>query len=172
LSEPHAPTPAPSAAPLPATPRNVAAYLRAVRELMTEATTLRRSWIRQVGVLILDARAKPPEMVAPGAAHCGTEQRELFTGIRVRLGEIPVPRGCDVCHEAFVAWLEKQVGACDLLIEIGRTGELTTLKTVQRVLADSRTDTAAFNAAYTALVEGLKQQVNARKKTRLLFGRR
>src|SRR5581483_3415246 len=132
LSEPHAPTPAPSAAPLPATPRNVAAYLRAVRELMTEATTLRRSWIRQVGVLILDARAKPPEMVAPGAAHCGAEQRELFAGIQLRLSEMSVPRGCDVCQESFVAWLDKQVGACDLLVEIGRTSDLLTLKTVQR----------------------------------------
>lgn len=58
--------------PVANTPRTLSTYLQAVRELMSEASILRRSWIRQVGVLILDARAKSPEMVAPGAAYCGS----------------------------------------------------------------------------------------------------
>lgn len=169
-SQPDATQPAP--APVPSTPRNVSTYLQQVRELMSEASVLRRSWIRQVGVLILDARAKPPEMVAPGAAYCGSQQRELFTGIRVRLSQVAVPLGCESCQEAFVAWLEKQLQACGLLEEIGRTGDVTTLRTVQRVLADGRADTAAFTTAYTTLVNGLKQQVEARKKQKSLFGRR
>lgn len=157
--------------PVPGTPRNVSNYLHAVRELMSEASILRRSWIRQVGVLILDARSKPPEMVAPGAAHCGKQQRELFEGIQVRLAQTVVPIGCESCQDAFVAWLNKQLQACALLEEIGRTNDLATLRTVQRVLADGRADTAAFTGAYAALVAILKQQVDARKKLKL-FGRR
>jgi hypothetical protein len=159
-------------APVPGTPRNLSTYLHQVRELMSEASILRRSWIRQVGALILDARAKPPEMVAPGAAHCGLQQRELFTGIRVRLGQLPVPIGCETCQEAFIAWLEKQLHACSLLEEIGRTADVTTLRAVQRVLADGRADTATFTTAYTTLVSGLRQQVEAKKKLKSFFGRR
>jgi hypothetical protein len=169
-SQPEASQPPP--APVPGTPRNVSVYLHQVRELMSEASVLRRSWIRQVGVLILDARAKPPEMVAPGAASCGSQQRELLTGIRVRLSQIPLPTGCETCQDAFVAWLEKQLLACGLLEEIGRTGDMTTLRAVQRVLADSRADTAAFTNAYTILVTGLKQQVEAKKRLKSLFGRK
>jgi hypothetical protein len=158
--------------PVANTPRSLSAYLHAVRELMSEASILRRSWIRQVGVLILDARAKPPEMVSPGAAYCGSQQRELFTGIRVQLSQLAVPIGCETCQDAFIAWLEKQLHACHLLEEIGRTGDVTTLRTVQRVLADGRADTTAFTTAYTALVTGLKQQVEAKKRSKSLFGRR
>jgi hypothetical protein len=158
--------------PVPGTPRNISTYLQAVRELMSEASILRRSWIRQVGVLILDARSKPPEMVAPTAAYCGTQQRELFTGIRVQVGQVAVPTGCDVCQDAFISWLDKQLHACNLLEEIGRTGDLATLRTVQGVVADGRADTAAFTNAYTLLVNGLRQQVEQKKRLRSLFGRR
>jgi len=164
--------PAPSPGVPAATPRNVAGYLRAVRELMTEATTVRRSWIRQVGMLILDARTKPAEMVAPGAGRCGADQRELFAGIQVRLAQVAVPRPCEPCQDAFAAWLQKQLGACDLLEEVGRTGDVTTLRAVQRLLAESRGDTAAFNATYNALLISLKSQIEARKSARRLFGRR
>jgi hypothetical protein len=157
---------------IPNTPRNLSTYLQAVRELMSEASVLRRSWIRQVGVLILDARSKPPEMVAPTAAYCGAQQRELFTGIRVRVGQIAVPTGSEICQDAFISWLDKQLHACSLLEEIGRTGDLATLRTVQRVLADGRADTAAFTNAYTALVNGLRQQVEQKKKLRSFFARR
>src|SRR5258708_1632297 len=118
-----------------ATSKVLAAYLTAIRALMEEATTIRRSWIRQVGVLILDARTKPPEMVAPLVARVGTENREIFAGFRTRLDAIGTPPGCEGCHEAFAAWLDKQTAACAAMTGIGATGDLAQLRAVQRLLA-------------------------------------
>jgi hypothetical protein len=146
-----------------ATPRALAAYLTAIRGLMEEATAIRRSWIRQVGMLILDARTKPPDMVAPMVLRCGKENRELFVGFRVRLDEIKPPSGCDACQAAFAAWLDKQTAACDALIDIGTSSDLVQLRAVQRLLAEGRVDTQAFNAEYSALLTALKQRIAARK---------
>lgn len=83
-----------------------------------------------------------------------------------------MPVGCEPCQEAFIGWLEKQLQACSLLEEIGRTGDVTILRGVQRVLADGRADTAAFTNTYAALLNGLKQQVAAKRKAKSLFGHR
>lgn len=160
MSEPA--QPATSRTAPPGTAKNVATYLKAVRALMDEAVSLRRFWIRQVGVLILEARTEPPDTVAPRAAHCGEQHREHLTGVRDRLQALPAPVGTDACHEAFLAWLDRQLHACTLLEEVGRTGDLAGLRTVQRVVAEGRGDTAAFAAAYAALVSNLKARVAAR----------
>lgn len=157
-----------------ATPRALAAYLTGIRGLMEEATIIRRSWIRQVGMLILDARTKPPDLVAPMVLRCGKENRELFVGFRIRLDEVKPPPGCEACHAAFAAWLDKQTAACDALVDIGTGGDLAQLRAVQRLLADGRVDTQAFNAEYSTLVLSLKQRIAARKATKgraWLFGR-
>ena len=151
------------AVPVQNTPRVLAAYLTAIRSLMEEATIIRRSWIRQVGVLILDARSKPPDMVAPVVSRTGVENRELFSGFRVRLDEIHAPPGGEACHAAFAHWLDKQTLACDVLIEIGKGGDLLQLRSVQRLLAEGRVDTQAFATEYTKLVETLKQRVEMQR---------
>jgi hypothetical protein len=132
---------------------------------MQEASLLRRSWVRQVGVLTVDARVKPPEMVAPGAARCGNEHGELFAGVRVRLVQLDVPPGCGTCHAAFLAWLDKLSDACTLLDQVGRTGDLARLRAVQGVLADARVDFAALSATYAGLVADLKRRIAARART-------
>lgn len=157
------------------TPRALAAYLTGIRSLMEEATIIRRSWIRQIGMLILDARTKPSELVAPMVLRCGKENRELFVAFRKRLDGIATPPGCDACQAAFAAWLDKQTAACDALVDIGTSGDLAQLRAVQRLLADGRVDTQAFNAEYSTLIVTLKQRIEQRKAAKRMhwpFGAR
>jgi hypothetical protein len=149
-----------------ASPQQTVAYLRAVRGLMEEATAGRRAWIRQVGVLILEARTRLPAEVAPAAARCALEQRTVLADVRSRLTALEVPSGCDECHDAFVAWLDKHLLACQILEEIGLNQNVLGLRSVQRVLADARADSLAFSAAYQALVAPIRARAAARKKGR------
>jgi hypothetical protein len=133
---------------------------------MEEAAASRRAWIRQVGVLIVEARTTPPAEIAPAAGACGAEQQAMFAGVRARLAAAPVPPGCEDCHGAFVAWLDKHLLACQILAEIARTQDVLGLRSVQRVLAEARADGTAFTAAYAALVAPLRARAAARKTTR------
>src|SRR5207237_7417582 len=114
--------------------RATVAYLKAIRALMTEASDSRKAWIRQVGVLIVDARTKPPAEIAPVAGLCGAEQRSAFTSVRERVSAVDVPPGCEECGDAFLAWLDKHLLACQILGEVAQSQDVLGLRSVQRVL--------------------------------------
>lgn len=150
------------------------AYLKAIRALMAEASASRKAWIRQVGVLIVDARSNPPNEIAPSAGACGDQQRAAFAAIRDRVSALDVPPGCEECGDAFLAWLDKHLLACQILAEIAQSQDVLSLRSVQRVLAEARADGVAFSQSYAALVAPLRARAAATKKrtrpTRWPFG--
>jgi hypothetical protein len=159
-----APVVAPSARPAAAPAADLrarVAYLKAIRALMAEASDSRKTWIRRVGVLIVDARTGPPGEIAPAAGLCGAEQRSAFASVRERVSALDVPPGCEECGDAFLAWLDKHLLACPILTEIAQSQDVLGLRSVQRVLAEARADGAAFSGAYAALVAPLRARAAA-----------
>src|SRR5688500_17844335 len=104
--------------------REVAAYLVALRPILSSATEARRTWVKRIGVLMEDARKGNGAQVARSAASIGNDTAGTFRSGRARLEQLKPPRGCAECHRALVLWLEKLVAACDLLIEVGQSGNL------------------------------------------------
>jgi hypothetical protein len=143
-----------------------AAYLTGIRAVMNDASASRRLWVRQIGELMMDARARPPEMVAPVAGRIGAEQHAAFEEIRERLNALHPTQECETCQMTVQSWFDKQLAACDLMMEIGATGEINKLRGVQSLLSDGRIDTQRFSAEYAALVAMLRERVEARRKGR------
>jgi hypothetical protein len=147
----------PSRGPSPA--RAIAQYLSAIRALVNEASESRRLWVRQIGTLIADARAKPAEMVAPTSGQIGGEQRQAFEQLRARAVDLSPPHECLSCHDTVLGWLDKQIAACDIMVEVEQSGDVARLRLTQVLLAEGRLDTQRFNAEYTALVTALRARV-------------
>jgi hypothetical protein len=143
----------------PSPARAIAQYLSAIRALMNEASESRKLWVRQIGTLLQDTRTKPPEMVAPNAGQVGAEQRAVFESVRGRAAELTPPTECVTIHDVVLAWLDKQLAACDVMVEVGQTGDVSRLRSTQGLLAEGRLDTQRFNAEYTTLVTALKARV-------------
>jgi hypothetical protein len=145
--------------PAPSPARAIAQYLSAVRGQMNEASESRKLWVRQIGTVMQDARTKPSEMVAPTAGEIGSTQRALFQQVRDRVVELSPPTECLTCHDVVLNWLDKQLAACDVMVEVGQTGDVSKLRATQGLLAEGRLDTQRFNAEYTSLVSALKARV-------------
>lgn len=143
----------------PSPARAIAQYLTAIRALMSEASESRKLWVRQIGTLLQDTRTKPPEMVAPNAGEVGSTQRAFFASVRGRVTELTPPTECLTIQDVVLTWLDKQMAACDVMVEVGQTGDVLRLRSTQGLLAEGRLDTQRFNAEYTALVSALKARV-------------
>jgi hypothetical protein len=141
--------------------REVAAYLVALRPILSSATEARRTWVKRIGVLMEDARKGHAGQVARSAAGIGQDTAGTFRSGRSRLAQLKPPRGCTECHRALLLWLEKLVGACDVLIEVGNTGNLARIRETQELLAESRAHAHQFNGEYARLVGDLRQRVAA-----------
>ena len=142
-----------------ASAREVAAYLVALRPILSSATEARRGWVKRIGVLMEDARRGNPSMVARSASALGHAPTGTFRTGRSRLEALKPPRSCAECHRALALWLDKLVAACDLLIEVGRTGNLARIRETQTLLAESRAHAHRFNAEYARLVHDLRRRV-------------
>jgi hypothetical protein len=70
---------------------------------------------------------------------------------------------CSACHGALVAWMDRLVRSCDVLSEIGRTGELKRMRETQTLLAEGRRYAQAFNEEYARLCQVLREHVSAVK---------
>jgi hypothetical protein len=154
--------------------RALAQYLTQVRVLLTEATESRRAWVRQIGIMMQDARTRPLAMVSPAAGKIGSEQMSRFGELRERLAKLEPPAGCGDLQSLFNGWLDRHTEVCQLLVDFGRTGDLAKLRTSQSLLAEGRSDLQRFQAEYTRRVTALKKQVDAakkRRKTKWPFGR-
>jgi hypothetical protein len=144
-----------------ASAREVAAYLVALRPILASATEARRTWVKRVGVLMEDARKGNGAQVARSAASIGHDTAGTFRHGRSRLELLKPPRGCGECHRALLLWLEKLVAACDLLIEVGHSGNLARIRETQELLTESRAHAHQFNGEYARLVGDLRQRVAA-----------
>lgn len=141
-----------------------AAYLKAARALLVEATESRRGWVRRVGILLQDARAKPPEMVAPNVAREGTEQREAFGEIRGRLLALVPPPSCARWQALAIEWLDVLDGACAEMTDTEPGTLIDKLRATQRKIAESRPLLERLQAEYARLVRELRQQIEAAQR--------
>ena len=141
--------------------RAIATYLVEVRPLLAEITESRRAFIRHIGVLMEDARHAGRGVVVQAAGRIGRDEGQAFRGLRAQLDRLPPPAPCDGCHQAVVKWTDLHVAACQVMVEVGVSGDLTRLRETQSLLADARTHAQQFNTEYTRLVADVRQRVRA-----------
>jgi hypothetical protein len=147
--------------------RGVAAYLAGLRVIMREATESRRGLVRQVGIWQLDANNRPPEMVAPTVAQASAAQLELFQDVRTRLELLEVPTNAAAPHEAALGWVDGLIEACQQLASVEVASLESTLRSAQRLIAETRRDLEKYDAAFTALVARLRERVEAKRRARI-----
>jgi hypothetical protein len=145
--------------------RAVATYLTTIRMLVNDASASRAVWIRQIGALMKEARtADDPGALAGEAARIGTEQLATFRALRERLDKLQPPGLCQDCHVIVVGWLEKQMAACEVMVDVGQAGELAGLRATQGLLAEGRDDSRRFATTYAELVAWLRERLTAHKQ--------
>jgi hypothetical protein len=133
-----------------------------VRGLVNKANTSRQPWIRQVGMLM----RTEDESAATQAEMIGRDQAKEFRAIRAELDALELPAVCDSCHLSVTSWLDKHIAACDLMVEVGQTGELSRLRATQGLLAEARVDLQRFNSDCDALVVTLRRRAESAKVRR------
>lgn len=166
--------PTPSSAAVGSSAKSISHYLKAVKELLDRAGESRQLWIRQIGKVGQAIKAGD-EMAAVEAGVVGGDQAERFRKIREELAALTVPAACDSCQIAAVSWLEKQIAACEVMVEIGQTRNVDLMRHVSGMLAEGRIDTARFKAEYNGLVTALQQRLKTTRpaktgRTRWPFG--
>src|SRR5581483_3295896 len=134
----------------------IAAYLTVLRGLVDRAGAARQSWIREIGAVARAVREGDPA-AAVEAGVIGREQLRRFEPFREELAALVPPGPCEACHMAVVGWLDKQVAACEVMVEVGQTGDVELLRGTTGLLAEGRIDTARFRAEYTNLVAALNE---------------
>lgn len=153
-------------------PAAVAAYLRALRPILTSVTNTRQVFIRRFGTLLERVRQGDVDF-GSDADHIGRETGASFRYDREKLNELEQPGPCTDCHQAVVVWLDLLVTAADELVEVGASGEPARLREVHKILAEGRSYSNRFRQQYEALVEELRNRAAARPpRRRLPFGRK
>jgi hypothetical protein len=143
--------------------RAVAAYLVALRPILGHATQTRQSWVKKIGLLMADTRLGNPQLIAQQAGQIGRENGASFQDAQRALERLKPPMECSECHVTLSNWLAKLVQSCDVLVEIGRTGDLKRMKETQRLLTEGRGYAQAFNDEYARLCQVLREHVSAVK---------
>ena len=144
-----------------APPRAVAEYLRTVKDQVRAAAEVRQRWIREIGRLIEDARHANRRAVAQAAGGIGRAYLPAFQEAQAGVGRLNPPSDCLICHRAVLAWLDAQVGSCEVMIDAGVDEDVGRLRDAQRRLADGRLHAHVFNDEYTRLVGRLRQLAEA-----------
>src|SRR5438034_493811 len=103
--------------------RAVAAYLVALRPVLTHATETRQVWVKRIGVLMADTVHGNPALTAQRAGEIGRDHGTAFRDAERALERLHPPPECTSCHVEVTRWLQKLVRACDVLAEIGRSGD-------------------------------------------------
>jgi hypothetical protein len=153
--------------------RQVATYLTELRAIVDGASASRAAWIRQLGALLKDARAGAArDQLAQASARIGLEQRARFGEFLRRLVGLEPPPLCQDVHLIASGWLEKQIAACDVMVDVGRTGDVAALRATQGLLAEGRDDSRRFSVAYAELVAWLKERLAAGAQPKRSAGRR
>ena len=127
--------------------------------MLAEACGQRNEWVRQIGLLIEQARSGNVVRIAQGAGQLGRDFGERFRHSRSRLELLRPPPECDVCQAAVRAWAEALLQSCDALAEVGRSGQLGGLRIAQERLAEARIQARRFNDEYARLAGELKRRV-------------
>ena len=134
----------------------IAEYLLAVRPVLQHAISGREAWVRSIGILMEDARKDHRAVVMRDAARIGRERMNQFRDCRYRLSRLWPPKNCTTCHAAATAWLDQLIAVCQLLEDVGHSGDLTRLRHVDDMLSESRIQARTFNVEYARLSEQLR----------------
>ena len=143
------------------TPKAVAVYLTRLRPLLVEATGTRHGFIREIGVLMENARHQNPSVVAQAAGKLGRSQMALFRDVRMQVSALQPPPSCQPCHHSVTTWLDKQISACEVMVDVSVHSDMTRLREVQGLLAEGRLHARRFNGEYGRLVQQLRTVVGA-----------
>lgn len=147
--------------------RVVAGYLSKLRLIVNETTASRQIWIRKLGQLLKDAHAGVDrEVVAASAEQIGRDQIAAFREFREKIEALNPPPICESCHLVVLTWMDKQIAACEVMIEAGESGELTRLRSTQGLLAEGRGDTRRFTAEYAELVDWVRKRLDVASSRR------
>lgn len=147
-------------------------YLLALRPIMAGVIEQRRPWIRDVGLLIEEARTGDPITLSRRAGQLAHAQLPGFREARTQHSHLLPPPQCYPLHEAVGGWLDKHVDACETLIRAERDRSLRPLRAVQEQLGEARRYSQSFNEQYGALVRDLRDRVDAALAKRGRRGRR
>ena len=143
--------------------RAVAAYLVALRPILGHATQTRHAWVKRIGLLMADTRLGNPQLLTQQAGQIGRENGASFRDAQKALERLTPPSECADCHVTLSSWLSKLIQSCDVLAEIGRSGELKRMKETQHLLTEGRVHAQAFNDEYARLCQVLREHVSAVK---------
>lgn len=147
--------------------RQTAIYLQGLRGRLLAANVSRKSWLSEVGLLLKDLQfGTSMDIIAAVAGRCGESQGDAFRRIRGDVSALDPAAGCEGCQESVVAWLDLQISACDLLVEIGRTREVERLREVQGLIAEARHEARRFTYEIAERLAVLRHRVHAAKQHR------
>jgi hypothetical protein len=151
------------------TPRADVTYLHEIRPLIAGVMQARRVWVREIGLLLEEARHTTPPAVAATAGEIGrTHLPELQMARASLLAHTP-PRDCLPAHLAATGWLDAQIAAFEVMLDVGATGQVGQLRRVQPALAEGRRHAHRFNEEFVRVVDGVRSivEVAARRRRRL-----
>ena len=151
--------PAESRPPRVASPRAIADYLLAMRPILVDAVEARRLFIRQLGMLMEEARHGGRAAVTQSAGRIGREQAPVFQQLRNRVERLRAPVGCEECQRAVGLWVDKQSEACAVMERVGMSGDPGKLRDAQRLLGEARAYAHRFNDEYARLAADLRRRV-------------
>jgi hypothetical protein len=151
-------------------PRAIAQYLMHVRPVVAHVSHSRQGWVRDIGVLMEDARHQTPFVVAQAAGRIGRTQDATFREALSGIERMAAPGPCGELRAALVSWLEKQRGACEVMIAASVVGEPRRLNEVQPYLAEARHHARRFNEEYARLAGEVRRAVAAAPRRRAAGG--
>jgi hypothetical protein len=151
-------------------------YLVGVRTVLHQAVEARRVFVREVGVLFEQARSGNGPAAAQATGRVGREQVGRFREARLAVQRLSPPAAGEQCHEAVAGWIEMHVAACEVMVEVGGSGDLGRLREAQNLLAEGRQFASRFNVEYGRLTGAVRtrtdelrasrREISARARTR------
>ena len=147
-----------------ASPREVARFLIGLKPIVARAIEIRQSWIKELGILVEDARAGNAAQVTTRAGRLGREHVNAFRDTRGSAERQKPPQGCEDIQKALLQWLDGLVKANEALVEVGTTGQMAGLQVAQRHVTEARYAARRFNGEYTRLVTELRVAVRAARR--------
>lgn len=150
--------------PTMASPLAVAKYLMALRPHVARAIEVRQSWIKELGLLFEDARQGNAQQVTTRAGRLGRDHVGMFRDIRASVERGNAPEGCADLQRSVTAWIQGMVKACEALIEVGNSGQLSGMQVAQRHVTDARHQARRFNSEYNRLVTEIKVAVRTARR--------
>jgi hypothetical protein len=152
----------------PSNPRTIAAFLREVRALVDRLQGPQRVWIRDLGLLLRDARAGSETIgdVPVRAGELGRAHAERLRPLREQAATIQLPDVCASCHAFLLVWLDKHIAACEALVEVETTQDTGHLRTVHGLFGDARAEMRRFTAEFADLASAVKRETGRREQSR------